>query len=727
MVVWKPNFIAQHVYLVQIFISVSMFVWACQVYTTGMVKFILGSVGMSKIFRSCLHCLGCPCNNYIKNLRKVGQNMLKNTSFGYNAWFQRGKALPNIVPTVTGPAVFATEECEYLLKKMFPPCAGDAKGKSAPAPFAVLLTIDEKLPPEGFALKSTEKGVAIAGGGPTGLLYGVYRFIFCLNRGEPVVSLNIADRPAVPMRMLNHWDNGNGTVERGYSGSSLFWKDGKIGYDLPRLKDYARLLSSIGINQISVNNVNVRPVTARLLTEEGLADLVKVADVFRPFGIRLIIAVHFDSPVWVGGLKTSDPTSPEVAAFWKQAAAKVYKRIPDLAGFLVKADSEFQSGPNAFGHTQDVGANVMARALQPFGGTLYWRCFIYDCQQDWRDTVTDRPKAAYDTFFPLDGKFEPNVVLQIKHGPSDFQVREPNSPLFGAMDKTCQALEFQITQEYTGQQKDLYAWAVQWQEVFEQPLDKTRILRDSIGQEIKAVVAVSNTGSDDNWCGHLLAQANLYAFGRMAWDAGLTAPQVTKEWVALTFGTGAPLFDSIVDMLLASRHIYEKYNAPLGIGWMVNVGHHYGPSVDGYEYMKWGTYHRANTKAIGVDRTRGGTGYTAQYHPYVRDLYENLETCPENMALYFHRLPYDYALKNGKPLIQHIYDSHFEGVAEVEALIETWRSLKDLLTDCGEAYESVCQRLDMQLENAREWRDVVNTYFYRKTGTPDSKGRKIYD
>ena len=651
--------------------------------------------------------------------------MKKNTSFGYHAWFQPGRTLSNILPTVTGPALFATDECKYLLDKLgnvFP--AGE---KATDKKLHISLDIDKKLPPEGFAITSNESDVNILGGDPIGLLYGVYRFIFQLNRGKDVTQLNITDVPAVAMRMLNHWDNGDGTIERGYSGKSLFWKDGKIGYDLDRLKDYARLLASVGINQISINNVNVRPLTAKLLTDSGLTDLAKVTAVFRPFGIKLIIAVHFDSPVWLGGLSTSDPASPQVEAFWKNAAVKVYKYIPDLAGFLVKADSEFQSGPGVFGHTQDIGANVIARALQPFGGTLYWRCFIYNCQQDWRDTVTDRPKAAYDTFFPLDGKFESNVVLQIKHGPSDFQVREPNSPLFGAMPHTRQALEFQIAQEYTGQQKDLYAWAVQWQEIFEQPFDENKILRDLVGQDIKAVVAVSNTGDDDNWCGHLLAQANLYAFGRMAWDPNLTAPQVTREWVALTFGTAPALFDPIVNMLLASRHVYEKYNAPLGIGWMVNVSHHYGPSVDGYEYMKWGTYHRANHTAIGVDRTCQGTGFTAQYTPYVRDLYDNLDTCPEDMALFFHRLSYDHVLKSGKTLMQHIYDTHFEGVEAVEGFIQTWDALEMALAGCGEAYESVHARLDMQLQNAREWRDVVNTYFYRKTGITDAKGRKVYD
>jgi len=634
-------------------------------------------------------------------------------SFGYRAWFQPSKI--KFSAKVTGSDDFAVAECRTGLDELFE--KGDGN-------FEISLNINPDLPAEGFEIAGGANTLKINGGCKSGLLYGVYNLLFRLRRGENPENIKVSEAPAVSMRMLNHWDNGDGSVERGYSGNSLFWKNGKIGYDLERLRDYARLLASVGINQISVNNVNVRPVTAKLLTDEGLTDLVKVAEVFRSFGVRIIISVHFDSPVWLGGLKTSDPADEKVAAFWKEAADRVYKKIPDLAGFLIKADSEFQSGPSGFGHTQDVGANVIARALAPHGGTVYWRCFIYNCLQDWRDTTTDRPKAAYDTFFPIDGKFDKNVVLQVKHGPSDFQVREPNSPLLGAMKHTREALEFQIAQEYTGQQKDLYAWAVQWEEIFEQPFDKNRKLRDLVGRDrvVEAVVSVSNTGDDDNWCGHLLAQANLYAFGRMAWNPAITAKEVTDEWVKITFtpDVAAP----ILEMMLASRHVYEKYNAPLGIGWMVAIHHHYGPSVDGYEYMKWGTYHRADTKAIGVDRTRKGTGYTAQYTPYVCDLYENLETCPENMLLYFHRLGYDYKLKSGQTVLQYIYDTHFEGVEGVEGFIKTWESLQSKLSE--EAFAHVRKRLDMQLENAKEWRDVINSYFYRKTGIADAKGRRIY-
>jgi len=345
--------------------------------------------------------------------------------------------------------------------------------------------------------------------------------------------------------------------------------------------------------------------------------------------------------------------------------------------------------------------------------------------QDWRDIKTDRPKAAYDHFYPLDGKFDDNVILQVKHGPSDFQVREPNSPLLGAMKNTNQAIELQVTQEYTGQQIDLYALAVQWEEIFATPVSDSKTMCDLMGNEVTAIVAVANTGLDMNWTGHTLAQANLYSFGRMACNPSLTASDVLKEWISLTFGDNPTLNKALLEMLLMSRATYEKYTSPLGLGWMVNISHHYGPSPEGYEFMKWGTYHRATNKAIGVDRTKNGTNYTGQYHCYLEALYSNPDTCPENLLLYFHRLPYNYKLIDGRTLLQFIYDTHFEGAEDVEGFIEKWNELKDLLP--ADAYTSVADRLNKQLENAKEWRDVVNTYFYRITGIADEKGRTIYD
>ncbi len=612
------------------------------------------------------------------------------------------------------------EECRAGLIRLF----GD-RVLSEDALYLLELLMDDTMTPESYRLHGSKAGLTIQAADLKGLLYGVYTLLMLLKAGDDPALIFIESAPAVKRRVLNHWDNVNGTVERGYSGNSLFFKDGALHYNASRIRDYARLLASVGINEIAINNVNVTEQSAKLITEEMLPKVAGLAGIFRPFGIRLILAVHFEGPVLIGGLPTADPMDESVQTWWRETADTVYRYIPDLAGFLVKADSEFRDGPASFGRTQADGANVIAHALAPHQGTVYWRCFVYNCNQDWRDTKTDRPKAAYEHFFPLDGEFSSNVVLQIKYGPTDFQVREPNSPLLGAMTKTRQAIEFQVTQEYTGQQIDLYTLAVQWEEVLGTPISDTRLTRSLIGREVDTIVAVSNVGGDMNWTGHTLAQANLYAFGRIAWDPSLTALKVTEEWIVQTFGNNPALVAPLMEMMLSSRGVYEKYNAPLGIGWMVTVGKHYGPSVDGYEYMKWGTYHRADHKAIGVDRTQNGTGLTSQYHPHLNAMYSDKSTCPEELLLFFHRLPYTYRLKSGKTLIQHIYDTHFEGVEDVMGFIATWESLMELLP--SSAYESVLRRFMRQLENAREWRDVVNTYFYRKTGIKDEKGRLIYE
>ncbi len=639
----------------------------------------------------------------------------------YDAWLQRGGAYRLQPVRLSGPesAVFPMEELRTGLKRLF---GGAVLGNDAS--FAFEFEQDGGMMPEAYALAGSKERLVIRAADENGMLYGAYALLMRLAAGERPAEIHCESAPAVKRRILNHWDNMDGSVERGYSGKSLFFREGRLCYSEARIRDYARLLASVGINRIAVNNVNVGEQSARLITREMLPDVARLAGIFRPFGIRLLLSVHFESPLLLGDLETADPLDPRVEAWWQAAAERVYGLIPDFDGFLVKADSEFRGGPAALGRTQADGANAIARAVAPYGGTVYWRCFIYNCMQDWRDTATDRPKAAYETFMPLDGAFLDNVVLQIKYGPTDFQVREPISPLLGAMARTRQAIELQITQEYTGQQTDLYTLAVQWEEIFNSPVSDSVLVRGLLGGRIGAVTGVSNAGDDGNWTGHTLAQANLYAFGRMAWDPGLTARKVTEEWIKLTLGCDPPLVGTLSRMMLASRRVFEKYNAPLGIGWMVSVGNHYGPSVDGYEYMKWGTYHRADHRAIGVDRTDKGTGLTAQYHPSLAAVYNDRNTCPEELLLFFHRVEYGYRLKSGKTLIQYIYDTHFEGAEEVRGLINTWDSLKELLPPA--AYASVSGKLQKQLQNAREWRDVVNTYFYRKTGIPDDQGRRIY-
>ncbi len=640
----------------------------------------------------------------------------------YNAWLQ--KANPNqtkAMHLVASEDVHKTavNECIEGMQRLFGPNVWQQDSN-----YAIKLSINTQFPKEAYRLYASESELLIEGGDTNGVLYGVFSLLLRLGAGEALESIDAYSAPVAGRRLLNHWDNLDGSVERGYAGSSLFFNNNDISYDPARIRDYARLLASIGINGLAINNVNVTPQSARLITTEMLPKVAELAGLFRPYGIRLILSVHFESPVILGDLPNADPLDSQVAGWWKTQTETIYKYVPDLMGFLVKADSEFRGGPATFGRTQADGANVLARALSPHDGTVFWRCFVYDYQQDWRDKNTDRPKAAFDHFYPLDGQFDPNVVLQIKFGPVDFQVREPHSPLLGTMKNTRRGLELQITQEYTGHQIDLYALAVQWEEVFIESVDEQLRIRDLLGKSIDTVCGVANIGNDFNWTGNIMAQANLFAFGRMAWNPDLTSDQILREWVRLTFGKDPELVENITSMLLASRGTYEKYTSPLGIGWMVNEGNHYGPSVDGYEYRKWGTYHRADHEAIGIDRTSQGTCFTQQYAPWLTRLYDNVETCPENLLLFFHRLPYDYVLRSGKTLIQHIYDTHFEGVLEVESFISLWDQLEAKLPE--EAFQSVRKRLELQLANAREWRDVVNTYFYRKSGIPDLLERIIY-
>lgn len=433
-------------------------------------------------------------------------------------------------------------------------------------------------------------------------------------------------------------------------------------------------------------------------------------------------------------MNTADPLDPEVRKWWKAKAIEIYKEIPDFGGFLVKADSENRPGPFTYDRDHAEGSNMLAEALLPFGGIVIWRCFVYNCKQDWRDRSTDRARAAYDHFKPLDGRFMENVILQVKNGPMDFQVREGVSPLFGAMKHTNMMIEFQITQEYTGQQRHVCYLVPQWKEVLDFNTYATdsessvkRVVDGSMyGNRYSGFAAVSNIGNDHNWTGHLLAQANLYGYGRLAWNPELSAEQIAKEWIMLTFSAeDEQLIDTIREILLTSWHIYESYTSPLGVGWMVNPDHHYGPNVDGYEYSKWGTYHFADLQGIGVDRTmKTGTGYVGQYQGANVDLYESVTTCPDELLLFFHHVPYTHTLHSGKTVIEHIYDSHFEGVEQADQLKEMWQSLEGKIDDSR--HGQVADRLHEQALHAREWRDIINTYFYRKSGIPDRLQRKIY-
>ncbi|MFH5186271.1 alpha-glucuronidase family glycosyl hydrolase [Paenibacillus sp. TAB 01] len=590
--------------------------------------------------------------------------------------------------------------------------------------------------PEGFAIRTDADAQCIALGAETaaGLLYGAFALLRLLGTGSPLDSLNVIENPVNGLRMMNQWDNIDGSIERGYAGKSIFYTDNEITTDYDRVRDYARLLASTGINAIAINNVNVHKFETMFLTDRYLPAIAKLADIFRAYSVKLFLSINYASPLEIGGLTTADPLDPGVREWWKRKAAEVYAAIPDFGGFLVKADSENRPGPFSYDRDHADGSNMLAEALLPYGGIVIWRCFVYNCKQDWRDRSTDRARAAYDHFKPLDGRFMDNVILQVKNGPMDFQVREGVSPLFGAMEKTNIMIEFQITQEYTGQQRHLCYLVPQWKEVLDfetyaQGPGSTvkRVVDGSLyGNKYSGFAAVSNIGNDANWTGHLLAQANLYGYGRLAWNPELAPEQIAEEWIRLAFGTAdEELTETVRGMLMASWGIYESYTSPLGVGWMVNPDHHYGPNVDGYEYSKWGTYHFADLHGIGVDRTmKTGTGYAGQYQGPNVDMYESVDACPDELLLFFHHVPYTHVLHSGKTVIQHIYDTHFEGVEQAERLKAAWEGLRGRIDE--ERFAQVADRLAEQALHAREWRDIINTYFYRKSGIADAQGRTIY-
>ncbi|PTV98742.1 alpha-glucuronidase [Halanaerobium saccharolyticum] len=599
----------------------------------------------------------------------------------------------------------------------------------------LLKSIDfAELNDEGYLIKyfKEEDLLLLTAKSDQGLLYGAFALLREIQQENNLEQLDLLSNPKNTLRMLNHWDNLDGSIERGYAGKSIFYQDNHLVNDLNRIKDYARMLASIGINALSINNVNVSYEETRLI-DDKIEMVITIADILRDYGITTYLSANYASPMQLSSIDTADPLDEKVRLWWKEKAAEIYKQIPDFGGFVVKADSEGRPGPFTYGRSHADGANMLAEALEPYGGLLIWRCFVYNCQQDWRDKETDRARAAYDNFKDLDGEFKENVLLQIKNGPMDFQVREPVTPLFGAMPKTNQVLELQVTQEYTGQQKDLCYLIPQWKKITDfdtyaegEDTPVKRIVDGSLyDQTNTGFAAVVNVGNDQNWTGHHLAQANLYGYGRLAWNPDLSAVEITEEWIKITFGLDQEVMESLLRMLLYSWTIYEDYTSPLGIGWMVNPGHHYGVNVNGYEYSRWGTYHRADHEGIGVDRSLAtGTGYAGQYFKENAEKYETIESCPDELLLFFHHVPYTHELDSGKTVIQHIYDSHFRGVAAVKELQGHWEKLEGKVDQT--IYKNVKNRLEMQLDNAVEWRDQVNTYFHRISGIDDQFDRAIY-
>lgn len=594
------------------------------------------------------------------------------------------------------------------------------------------------VPPEGYYLKTlTVDGrnyLLITSPTDRGVLYGAFALLRTIGLEGAVNELNVRDKPYAPIRILNHWDNLDGTIERGYAGKSIFWENGHVTKDLGRIRDYARLMASVGINGCSINNVNA---DTKVISAQLLPEVARVADTFRPWGVKLYISLDFASPKKLGGISSFDPLDPAAVAFWKKKVDEIYKVIPDLGGFVLKADSEGRLGPSEYGRTHADAANVIAQALEPHGGILFYRGFVYNHKMDWNDPKNDRATAAYDNFHPLDGKFADNVIVQIKHGPIDFQVREPASPLFGGLPKTNQAIELQITQEYLGQQRHLVFLPPMWKEVLDFDMkanteakgdrNKTPV-RDLVSgitfnRPYGGFVGVSNVGRDTSWLGHQLAMANLYGFGRLAWNPTLDSRAIAEEWTRLTFGRDPKVVGTIVDMLLKSWSIYENYTGNNGVGTLTDIIHvHYGPGIESSENNGWGQWHRADDKGIGMDRTaKTGTGFISQYPEPVARVYESLETCPDELLLFMHHVPYDHVLHSGKTLIQSIYDSHYQGARDADRMVDNWRTLKGHVDE--ERYNEVLKDLEYQAGHALVWRDAIANWFLRKSGVADNEKR----
>lgn len=675
---------------------------------------------------------------------------------GYDAWLRYApledaelrryrEALPAAVVTAGGGAEIATARQE-LIRGVRGMLGRTLRAeRNLPREDAILLgTLDElgrmapelrleaRLAPDAFRLKTARAGgfrcLVVAASNSRGVLYGAFALLRKIALGEPVEELDETRTPYAPVRWVNHWDNLDGSIERGYGGRSIFWENRSARQDLSRVADYGRLLASLGVNGCSINNVNA---DRRVIQADFLPQVARIAEAFRPWGVKVILAVDFGSPKFLGGLDTFDPLDPRVAAWWKTKAEEIYRAVPDLAGLLIKADSEGRVGPSAYGRTHADAANVVARALAPRGGLLIYRGFVYNHRMDWRDLKNDRARAAYDNFRHLDGLFDDNVVIQIKHGPIDFQIREPVSPLIGALEKTNQAIELQITQEYMGQAKHMVYLVPMWKEALDFDLHAR-----GAGTPAKALAAgktfnrpwggfagVSNVGLDDNWMGNHLSMANLYGFGRLAWDPDLSARRIAEEWTRLTFGPEPKVVATITEMQLTSRRTYENYTGPLGLQNLTDiVGNHYGVAVEASERNGWGQWHRSDEHGAGMNRTVAtGTGFIGQYRPEVARLYESLETCPDDLLLFMHHVPYTHRLNSGKTVIQHIYDVHYEGAEAVSGYVRQWRSLKGLIDE--RRFQEVLAQLEYQEGQAQVWRDAVSNWYRRTSGIPDAHGR----
>lgn len=589
---------------------------------------------------------------------------------------------------------------------------------------------------EGFFIRTIPvKGgqvTVITGHKDAGVLYGTFALIRMMQTGQDLTHPDIQEKPAYQLRLLNHWDNLNGSVERGYAGLSLWWNRNEDSLFIRnQYLDYARANASIGINGAVLNNVNASPLA---LKDENIRKLATIADIFRPYHIRVYMSVNFSSPAILGGLPDSDPLNPSVIGWWKNKVDEIYNLIPDFGGFLVKANSEGQPGPQKYGRTHADGANMLAEVLKPYQGVVMWRAFVYEPSSE------DRARQAYNEFVPLDGKFADNVIIQVKNGPVDFQPREPFSPLFGAMPKTALMVEFQITQEYLGWSDHL---------VYLAPLQKECLNSDTWCQgqgstvaritdgtlypdKISAIAGVANTGRDTAWCGHHFAQANWYAFGRLSWNHQLTPKEIALEWLRMTFNSDSRFTGPATDIMMRSRETTVRYMTPLGLHHIMGWSHHHGPEP-------WTNirnarpdwlpryYHNATPEGIGFNRTTTGSKAVEQYFSPLREMYNQPETCPQNLLLWFHHLPWNYSLTSGRSLWEELCYEYYAGVEEVRDFQRKWDEL-EIYVD-PQRFHEVQYKLKIQTKEAIWWRDACLLYFqtFSKMKIPPELERPIHD
>ncbi|RIV81091.1 alpha-glucuronidase [Aurantiacibacter xanthus] len=640
---------------------------------------------------------------------------------GYDLWLRHepvggaaGSELNGI--TVAGPDSFADAGAEAMvsvaLAELRSGLAELAGGESPPAaPLSIRLSCTDADIARGgaFALDGDSTGLTLRAGEASGCLYGAFALLRLLDTGERLTKIHHAEAPAMPLRLLNHWDNPDGTVERGYAGSSIFdW------WHLPdhldrRMIDYARANASVGINGVVVNNVNA---SAMMLEPRYIARLARLADAWRPYGIRVYLTARFSAPRDIGGLDTADPIDPAVARWWQNKADEIYAAIPDFGGFLVKANSEGQPGPGDYGRTHAEGANMLASAIGA-RGTVFWRAFVYAAEDE-----TDRASQAYREFAPLDGAFADNVIVQVKNGPIDFQPREPFHPLFGAMRHTRVALEAQITKEYLGFATHVAYLAPLWKEVLDAETGHGGTVASSIAPA--GMAGVANIGTARNWSGSHFDQANWYAFGRLAWNPQLSSEEIAREWLMQTFSRDPAFVSDVSAMMLNSRELVVDYMTPLGLAHLMATGHHYGPGpwVCDLARPEWNPcyYHRADKDGIGFDRTASGTDALADYAPSVAAQWAEPETTDPRLLLWFHHVPWDWALPDGKrlwpTLVEH-YDTGVAGVAEMQAMWAAQAGKVD-----PRRHGDVTDFLAIQAKEARWWRDASIAYWQSLNGLP---------